>query len=350
MGNMLVIIGNGFDLAHKYHTGSSDFKKSIDTSPFKEFEEKHLDVDWTDASSAQWWHDYEKRVGENLYKIQSSIDLKYDTSQYSWDEFLTMVNRLYDTLQERIMSYLKNEYNSNDAASKVKLPSIKNLVRHRGKTSIITFNHTDTVKRYGMNAFFIHGSLAENYIVFGYDHINPMTDFRECDLGDIDEWKIIKRNKRYQRIMLEFRRYCQKKNVADDDSRKGQEMLELYLEHRACDLSGKLFPYSTDNASYQLVLRFIRETGIDLKNGLLPIIPYRKIRTIAILGHSLKMDQRLIDEIVSKCINVRKIVIFRYETESDSHWNEKVDYFKRLSIFKRHRKKRNRIRFVQQYY
>ena len=48
MGKTLVIIGNGFDLAHNYLTKATDFENNIDSSIYKDFEENTLSMDWAD--------------------------------------------------------------------------------------------------------------------------------------------------------------------------------------------------------------------------------------------------------------------------------------------------------------
>ena len=211
MGKTLVIIGNGFDLAHGYRTSAKDFDASLDATPYKEFEENHLSKNWNDTKTPKWWFEYEKRIGEDLIDIRIADDrLKYDTEKLTWYDFLAYANQVYDALAHQISSYLKLAYSRNIKASKTILSSIKELLRHPKKVIVVSFNYTDTAKRYIHHVYHIHGSLAENNIVLGFDHTDSITPYWRSDVSDVDEWLIVKRNKRYQRIMTEFQRYCKK--------------------------------------------------------------------------------------------------------------------------------------------
>lgn len=351
MNKTLVIIGNGFDVNHGYKTSARHFQANLDPSEYKTFEEKHLSMDWSSEDTPEWWWQYEQRVGEELVKIRIADDrLNFDTNSFTWSSFLGSTNEMYDHLSSQITDYLRREYSENIAASTVKKPILSQLFRHSNKIVAISFNHTETAKRYGINAYHIHGSLAEDNIVMGFDHVGDMRDYRECDISDVDEWPLIKRNKRYQRILMEYKRFSKKKGYTSRQITDGLEMLERYLDNRDVSLSGEPLSVNPDDLSYKLVLRFIKETKINLDNGLIPIIPYHDIKRIVVLGHSLNADQRLLDEIFSRCRYVRKVIIFRYEKETDDEWNEKVAYFKRLGLYRRHRKKRNRIKFVCEFY
>ena len=119
MGKTLVIIGNGFDLAHGYRTSAKDFDASLDATPYKEFEENHLSKNWNDTKTPKWWFEYEKRIGEDLIDIRIADDrLKYDTEKLTWYDFLAYANQVYDALAHQISSYLKLAYSRNIKASK----------------------------------------------------------------------------------------------------------------------------------------------------------------------------------------------------------------------------------------
>lgn len=351
MNKTLVIIGNGFDINHGYKTSAKHFQSNLDASEYRIFEEKHLSMDWSAKGTPEWWSQYEQRVGEAFVTIRIADDrLDIDSSTYTWGSFLDYANETYDHLASQITEYLRQEYANNSIASTTINSNLLQLLCHPNKIVAISFNHTETAKRYGIEVYHIHGSLLEDNIVMGFDHVGDMRDYRQGDISDVDEWPLIRRNKRYQRILMEFKRYCKRKDYDSKEITDGLEMLERYLDNRDVSLSGEPLSVVPNDFSLKLVLSFLKETKIDLDNGLIPFIPYLDIKRIVILGHSLDADQRLLDEILSKCRYVRKVTIFRHEKETDDEWNKKVAYFKRLGLYRHHRKKRNRIKFVCKYY
>lgn len=98
---------------------------------------------------------------------------------------------MYDHLASQISDYLRQEYSENIDASLSKKLILSQLFCHSNKFVAISFNHTETAKRYGINAYHIHGSLAEDNIVMGFDHVGDMRDYRECDISDVDEWPLM---------------------------------------------------------------------------------------------------------------------------------------------------------------
>lgn len=351
MGKTLVIIGNGFDKSHGYRTGVQDFIDNLDASTYRAFEEKRLSMDWSDPSLPPWWSEYEKRIGEELATIRTADGrLRFDASKLTWDDFLDQSNKMYGKLTAQIADYLSREYANNVTAAGEILDGVRKIYEHPSKVFTVSFNHTETAQRYTSQVYHIHGSLSEHNIVLGYDHVGWMSDYRLCDLSDVDEWKLVRRNKRYLRIIMEFQRYCKGLRLSEKRITEASILLERFLENRDISLSGEPLEVDPKNEDFRLIQRFLRTTKMDLQNGLLLNIPFQKIHTIAVLGHSLSADQRLLDAIFSKCCHVRKIIIFRYREETQASWDQKAAYFKRLSVFTRHKKKRSRVKIECRYY
>jgi len=85
---------------------------------------------------------------------------------------IKILRKEFDGLCDSLWLYLKDiEPHYREIKSEFTYQQIKNI----GADAVITFNYTDTYKRYGIsseNVIHVHGSLVENNIVLGFDDDN----------------------------------------------------------------------------------------------------------------------------------------------------------------------------------
>lgn len=103
----------------------------------------------------------------------NGIYVKKDLANYlvgiKRKEIIKILRKEFDGLCDSLWLYLKDiEPHYREIKSEFTYQQIKNI----GADAVITFNYTDTYKRYGIsseNIIHVHGSLIENNIVLGFD-------------------------------------------------------------------------------------------------------------------------------------------------------------------------------------
>ena len=68
----------------------------------------------------------------------------------------------------------------------------------------------------------------------------------------------------------------------------------------------------------------------------IPNINYVQVETLLIIGHGIEADRVYLDKILSQCVNVSKVVLYRFESESEQSIERKQDflsaYFNHIDI------------------
>ena len=212
-----------------------------------------------------------------------------------------------------LIRYLKLQIDSKPV---VKLPSVKKYLNR--KTKAISFNYTNVASAYGCDVFYVHGSINENDILLGYDY---------RDEGCLAQYDDMRWSKSICRAGLAFRRYLknilhlQLGSVEYNERIAGLEAYQLY-ENSGRGLDDEV---ETFIPHYQLVDQFM---NLYKHSGDIPHINYSKIETIVVLGHGIEADRVFLERIIKKCTRLRKVVIFRYNEESDSSYDAKQNFFK----------------------
>ncbi|MGZ3883059.1 MAG: AbiH family protein [Bacteroidia bacterium] len=318
--NKLVIIGNGFDLAHGLKTRYSDFflwylkdvmnevrgkfhyaddlislsTNSISSSDisFKslaEFKQKNFRVKpkselfnrLINNSDTVKWVDIEAEY----YALLTSIYKKIDFQPFLKDEKMVEVRNLNASLRlikaklEKYLLTIDHQLSGphEEIAEHFETELSKAPDNSYGKSKIVflNFNYTSTaelylkgLKGYSVKLNYIHGKLGkpENPLIFGYG-------------DEIDEY--------YSKI----------------ENLNSNEFLEGF----------KSFGYAeTDN--YQNLVRFINEA---------PFYTY-------IMGHSCGLSDRILFNSIFENVNCKSIKIFYYQmNESESDFTEKVQEISR---------------------
>lgn len=155
----LAIIGNGFDLAHGYHTRYVDFTESVGDDFFRKY--RHYINNYCPQMD---WYRFEE-CADQLTVPFNAEDLRSDTAA---NEVIKPFNKDFQKIKIALIDYLKKEQIRIPFSKKVNVSS-----RLSPSTLALTFNYTNLCENYIRNIIYIHGSLAENEIVLGYDPVSP---------------------------------------------------------------------------------------------------------------------------------------------------------------------------------
>lgn len=303
----LAIIGNGFDLNHHYETGYKSFKNATKSQSLDLFK-AYCDED----KSITEWYDFEvsiDRLTQELFSQSFSNDYDYERVQQKQSS----LQDAFADIHNLLIQYLRDETARHPV---IKKPSIKKYLKR--KTMALNFNYTNTASTYACDVFHVHGSLAENDVLLGYDYRSEA-----CLAG----YKDMCWNKDLCREALAYRRFLKNELKFQTDSREYDERIEGLAIYQQYKHSGRgideevelLIPH------YQLVNQFIQAYHND---GDIPKIDYSKITTIVVMGHSIEADRVFLQKIIKKCTRLKKAIIFRHTEEDDISFNTRADFFK----------------------
>lgn len=256
----LIILGNGFDLAHDLKTGYGDFIHHIFDQHIKDrttypdllnLPTSYLSLNML-LTFMKTMH-----VGTNTLKspfLLNLLKMKADTGNWADIEsvYFEMLNEKncspkelnadFENLKNALQEYLQ-EQQPKATENLVYRQVFENLTIHSDKTLVLSFNYTDTFERLYLphlqnsEVRYIHGKLFDpmNPIIFGYaandEEINAL-----IDKGENAYLKNIKRHcyKRTsnERIVKEF---LGEKVVGNKKSK-----VNVYVLGHSCSLSDKL--------------------------------------------------------------------------------------------------------------
>ena len=317
MKDKLVIIGNGFDLAHNYNTSYKNFAQSARGQLFYK-ENKDLFANETDDATN--WFEFEKKICDITAKLFASGEPIGNSGLFlgrefkSWSEYIEEVNKRFTDLSNKLMSYLAEEEKRDNAF-------LKTVAEYLNDTTyVIDFNYTSTVEKYTKDVFYVHGSIKENDIILGYDHhlnyYNGETDIMEPHL--------MRRNKHFMREALSYRRFLRKRGEAESKAvEEGNKYLD-YIVNRESDMSGLIGPF--EGYRYNEFVKSA-ENGFEI-----PIrIDFDAIKTIIIMGHSLSSDEMLLrNALIGQCTKAKHVVLFTYAEEKHFQLEEKERFLKSI--------------------
>lgn len=207
-----------------------------------------------------------------------------------------------------LIDYLRFETNRKPI---LKLANVEKYLDKKAK--VINFNYTKTAEAYNKEVFYVHGSLDENYIILGYDYRDELCLFQYDDVF----WSKIN-----CRMALAFRRFLKNKLNLTPSSSVYQQFISSFEKYQYYANSGRGIDeeVETEILNFDVIDRFIKE----YKNmDEIPKFDYQNITTIAVMGHGIEADKVYLDKIISKCINLEKVVIYRYEGESEDSYKIK---------------------------
>lgn len=318
----LVILGNGFDIAHGLKTSFTDFSKSLPVSLKTRWryllEQENINHDT--------WYDFENNINEitmawfHLYF--NEVISNNPSEKYLLDK-INNINIVFEEICHHLFEYIKNE-NSRKIRT---IPNIEKILNSDNSLEVINFNYTNTFMKYSNNKiYYIHGSINENFIVLGY----PLRPEHHGIPNEATQYK-----KEKLREKLDFHRFLVHKKIPI-------KQIKFYLRHfdqqvnRMYSLIGnynyksqqKIISHAikkTDNSIHKRwlkqmlpLLQEYSESNRFLPHNIWININLKSIKTIIILGHSLSSDIEIFEHIFEHASNLEKIILFVYNGEDFS--------------------------------
>ncbi len=314
----LILIGNGFDLAHGLKTSYKDFSEKYYDHPMlckfrelvcSEFVENN--VDWYDFEA-----NYEVIVGSifeknfcNGISSEGCIALENKVKEY---------NEIFEDLAELLKKYLKEE-TSTDIN---KLSSVQEEITY--DTHLISFNYTDTAKLYSQKCNYIHGSISEDdFIILG---------FAEGNVPDAMEGsEYIRFYKEPLKEKLNFIRYL-KHNLYNDKAELMQEF-DKHLKSLFSGYGGYDVEYDEDEKPVVVdlprAIQYYAESNDYCRANL--DMDIECVKEVVVMGHGLKSDTNYIRDIFKRIYKLEELILFTYHGENPEDLCRKKDRLKQLS-------------------
>lgn len=322
--NKLIVVGNGFDLAHGLKTSYWDFaeyyNKRNEILEFKNLEsEVKLDPTSQIPEDDNSWYSFEDWIA-----LISSYCFGIEFNNHNDSNEVTRAiakmngcNDLFHKIAGLMMEYLHIEQ-TNHPVTKI------NTIEEEFKSTdsiTVSFNYTDTIKRYTNDYDYIHGNINDDqFIVFGLaNNILP----------DLVNPPYIRFDKEVLKFELLYVRFLRNKGYNNVDSYL--EELDPHLKILFSGKGGWNFPIinsNVDNFSYDYsnASEPIKEFSELYPTSFVPY--YQKfagIKELVIMGHGLKSDtlffHLLNDQITS---SLEKITFYKYTGEKQEEIEEKI--------------------------
>ena len=306
--NTLTIIGNGFDLAHGYKTTFAEFVKNTSNTDLDIFRQFCVDEHITT------WHTFE----ENVKLITINLWKKNFVDGCDFDEIsnkIEQLNQVFSNIHDLLLKFLKMETNRFPVQKK---RNVKKCIN--AKTKVVNFNYTKVADVYTKNIFYVHGSIAEDNIVLGYDYRDE-----PCLIGmEYMCWY-----KKFRRELLAFKRYLESEELLVSSEANYKILVENFEKYQMYANSGRGIDEEVENEikDFDKINDFICNK---CESIIFPNIDYKNIRTVIIMGHGLESDEEFLKEMLQKLTKLKKVIIFRYDGENDISFNKKIKFFKQF--------------------
>lgn len=303
--NTLAIIGNGFDMSHGYNTDYRTFTEKTNNlylDIFRSYCEKENEI--------TTWHLFEENIRiltEKMFLQSMTEECDYDSNRKEVEELKTSFQEIHRLLIE----YLKSE----TSKKMTKNPNIEQYLN--SQTIAINFNYTKTAEVYTKHIIYVHGSLEEQDILLGYDY---------RDEPCLAQYEDMRWSKTICRESLAFRRFINKKLKIAKNHKKYKTLTSSLQTYQHWENSGRGLEEEIKKTipSYKLIDKFIKV----YRKQVIPNIDYGNIQTFVVLGHGIEADKEFLKEIISSCDNLKKVIIYRYNRESDDEFVKKEVFFR----------------------
>lgn len=310
MVKKLIIIGNGFDLAHNFPTSYKDFRKAYsENEHMQRFEEFIMSIHSEFGDNTKWY-EFESSIEKAASIIFSKQfdDVSNPERYFILDKEMEKCNTLFEEIKELLKIYLTN------VTQNKKIQKKESLIKEfeSNQVYVVSFNYTDIVKCYSNQVDYVHGSLSDDLdIILGYSNdIPPM---------DLANGPYIRYMKEVQKFKLKYLRFLK----ANGDTEKYKERLEEFQPHLDCLFSGKggwAFPlkkfdgrldYDVSNASYSL-LKFCN-INKELHSNLFD--KFKNVQELVIMGHGLESDELFFRALAENINHLNKIILYTFSDE-----------------------------------
>ncbi len=249
--------------------------------------------------------DYENEKGEAMRQLYQNVETDINI-------FPLVVRQI----ERALIQYLEDETQGN---RDFRLTSISN--EFAKQSLALSFNYTDVAERYSQDIFYIHGSLKEKHIVFGY----PPDSSMPCVIPD----EVTLMDKARLRDRLGFFRHVTTR-ASYPDINNLEEIIEGY------DIYLDSF-YSPDGEYRELEqLPLITQDWITQYRNEQPYSLQGRdngsIKTMIIIGHSVHSDVDIFDQLLDIFTGITNITIYTYKGEDDGHLSEKKEFFTKRGL------------------
>lgn len=177
----LVIIGNGFDLYHELKTTYLDFARCVDGS----VADKYIHIFPLNLEKSTLWNNFEEALGEiDMEEVVAYLTDCSSYNSYDADDWSDADHHWHSQIFQDVFDLEKyfKTYLIEDV-----IPEIHNMnpkMEINVPVSVINFNYTPTIERYGVsrrNIHYIHGKY-DDQIVLGHNsdvEINRIKRYNE---------------------------------------------------------------------------------------------------------------------------------------------------------------------------
>lgn len=305
--NSMVIIGNGFDMAHNYYTSYADFTKAVGMDFFTEYKEylnTYLGVD-------SEWNYFEKQVEA----MTGAFNQELFSDEGMDESIIGQFNTIFLNIKQKLIEYLRTE------TTRKQFHEIKSIQKFLGSNTIcLNFNYTNIAEKYLCDIIYVHGSINENEIVLGYD---------PADAFCLAPYENRKWFKEHCRNRLAFKRFIKEEFDISCGDLLYQELCDEYEQILGHEDSGRGLETEDinrlKNADFFHEYMLIRcNNNIFNKNN----ISFENISKVVVLGHSIMSDEQYLSEILNKCLYLQQVIVFSYKGETQESWETKAQFFK----------------------
>ncbi len=274
----LIILGNGFDLHHKYKTSFFNFRTHLQNSKnekdlilISKIDEL-LRVNKNEQKTHLLWNDFEAIIG-NIMKSDSYKNHK--------------VKNIPNLIEEFTQSFYKYLLN----VTKEKAPQInKKLAEEFENASVLlTFNYTSFYSTYtntkDINIFHLHGNLTNNDLpIIGYYYSGTYKNANQFDYSV-----------RYSGKLIHKPALAYKQNEIDFESRINQFNAKWNNKITEIVIMGYSFGTS-DNHIYQIIHNLMVQ---QINDNNVPLSTAKNIKLIKVIIYSFNEEEsnRLIEKI-----------------------------------------------------
>ena len=297
----LAIIGNGFDLAHGYQTSYKNFTDCIGEDSLQNYR-AYVDAYGTSSQ----WNAFEKCVEE-----LSNTFYQHELANSDFNETTIIpFNDTFGELKKKLMDYLQWEQ------GRIPLEKKPTIEKYLGRSTLaFTFNYTSLAESYLDSIFYVHGSLKERDIVFGFD---PMSALCMASFHTIQWFK------GFCRERLAFKRYLRiQRNLSQTDPLYIQ-LCQEYEQIQRTRNSGKgLEDEDIANLKHADFMR--NYLAHEIEQGAIEQSKryFHDIISVVVLGHSLQSDENYLNELFQHLTNLKTVILFTFPGDDSIQDKEK---------------------------
>ena len=196
---LLVVLGNGFDLFHGFKSRYQDFWQHVGTTPLDEI----VHFNRRARSQQVRWSDVEAQIrvaAENAYQL--SATRKMPGAGVMVQQRSTRAIRRFE---HEFSRYLRTERERVLVSDPTRSQTAREFLSQAG--AVLNFNYTDTAQQlydvWPANIYYLHGSLLEGQTILGVDNDDVLAR---------EPYEYASTTKGYRRDILDFKRWAWQQN------------------------------------------------------------------------------------------------------------------------------------------